>query len=123
MAVYFFLSSVAITGAVCGKNYVIFQSKNHLYWIYGIYYIGFLFWGIWLAAKQAARLPNKEKAKKSALYWMIAGYLSFILPMGIVFIFYDFAYRGAISIMCGFALILALIIAARVVPLYHKNKQ
>ncbi len=121
MVAYFFLSAIAITGATCGGNYVVFQSENTFYWVYGVYYLGFLSWGIWAAFKQAARLPRKEGAKKLALYWMIAGYLSFILPMGAVFVFYDFTYQGMISIMCGFAVVFALLIATRVVSLYHRK--
>jgi len=122
MVAYFFWSSTAVTGATCGGNYIIFQSANTFYWIYGIYYLGFLFGGIYLAPKQATHLDKKERAKKIALYWMVAGYLSFILPMGAVFVFYDFAYKGMISIMCGFAVVFALLIGMRVVPLYHKVK-
>lgn len=121
MVLYIIISPVAVTGAVCGGNYVIFHSQSLFYWFYSVYYFSFLFGGMWLAYRLAIRLRENNPNKKEALYWMIIGYLSFILPMAIVLALYDYTLVGVTSIMCGFAVIFALILAARVVPLYHRE--
>ena len=52
---------------------------------------------------------------------MVIGYLSFMLPMGIAYAFYEPARVAVASIMCGFALSLAFILALRIVPEYYKR--
>lgn len=113
---YFALAPNSVDGAYCGGNYIIFHSPESVYSFYGFYYFGFLLFGIWEAWEGIK--ANKEARK--ILSWFIAGYVSFMAPMGIVYIFSEQA-RGAVeSIMCGFAIILAFIIAFRIVPLYKK---
>ena len=113
---YFTLVADSIKGAYCGGNYIIFDIPSAIYQFYGFYYFGFLFFAIWEAWESI-----KENIKfKSIMTWFIIGYFSFIAPMGIVYIFSDQA-RGAVeSIMCGFAIFLALIVVFKIVPLYQK---
>ncbi len=120
MILYIIFSPVVITGATCGGNYVIFKGGSALYSLFSVYYFSFLFFGIWLAFRQATRLKGNN-AKKDALYWMVIGYLSFIMPMAIVLALYEYTLVGVTSIMCGFAVIFALILAIRVIPLYHRE--
>lgn len=116
---YFTLVPGAIEGAYCGGNYIIFHAPQAIYQFYGFYYFGFLFFGIW----EAWEAMKETKKFKSIMIWFIVGYLSFILPMGVVYIASEAA-RGAVgSIMCGFAIILAFIVVFRIVPLYHKLKK
>lgn len=120
MILYIILSPVVITEATCGGNYVIFKGGSALYWLFSVYYFSFLFFGIGQAYRQLERL-KEDKAKRDALYWMIVGYLSFILPLAAVLALYSRTLVGVTSIMCGFAVIFALILAIRVVPLYHRG--
>jgi len=107
----------AVSQAVCEGNYIIFNTAQELWWTYAVYYFGFLILGIWEAA-QFIILKNTNKI----LMWLILGYLSFILPLGVVYMFAPIvAWSSAPSIMCGFALIFALILALKVVPLYHEK--
>ncbi len=104
----------AITGAVCGGNYIIFNTAQELSWTYSVYYFGFLILGIWEA------MENMNKENGNLLKWMIAGYSSFMLPMGIVYSLSVEARQAIPSIMCGFALILAFILSFNIAP---KHKQ
>lgn len=116
--VFFIFSPTAITNAMCGGNYVIFKSAHQLYQLYALYYFGLLFVGIWKIYEQIVS-NSHDLRKRSVLYWILAGYLSFMLPTAIVYGFYESALQGTISIMCGFAIVFALILALRAAPLYH----
>lgn len=118
---FFSFSQTAITGAVCGGNYIIFNSTHSFYWLYGVYYTSFLFIGIWRAYEQMLNFKKSGEHKKiSVLRWMIAGYLSFMIPMAIIYSLYDYERIGITSIMCGFAIIFAFILALRIVPLFYR---
>ncbi|MBI5742726.1 MAG: hypothetical protein HZA25_02725 [Candidatus Niyogibacteria bacterium] len=119
---FFALLPTAVSGPVCGGNYVILRSDlQQFFHIYSLYYFGLLFLGIWKVYELIARneLPPHKRA---ALYWMFFGYLSFILPTAIIYGLYESTLKGIPSIMCGFAIVFALILALRVVPLYHKGE-
>lgn len=118
---FFAILPMAVSDPVCGGNYVILRSDlQQFFRIYSLYYFGLLFLGIWKVYELIAHneLPPHKRA---ALYWMFFGYLSFILPTAIVYGLYESTLKGIPSIMCGFAVIFALILALRVVPLYHKK--
>lgn len=118
MVIFIFIFALvpsAISKAYCGGNYIIFTGQENLMWTYGIYYFGFLFLGIWEGFEYL------QKKKSNALVWLIAGYISFILPMGLVYIVSPQARSAVPSVMCGFAIILAIILALKVVPEYNKE--
>ncbi len=106
----------AITGTTCGGNYIIFNTLHPLGGLYGIYYFGFLFLGLW---KIGATLRKAARHERSLLIWMAIGYASFILPMGIVYSLSPATRAGVPSIMCGFAITLALILGLIVMPRAH----
>lgn len=110
----------SINNATCGGNYVMFGLNSYLSSIYGYYYFGFLLWGIW----QATGALNKTEQPhiRKALGWFIAGYLSFILPLTIVYILYPTTdLSGVPSIMCGFAVIFAFVLTFIIGPIYHRT--
>lgn len=109
----------AINSAICGGNYVVFKLHANLGLLYGFYYFGLLFAGMIIAARA---LKTANKAKFDALVWMIIGYLVFLLPTGIVNMLDTSTTRGVPSIMCGFAVFYALILAFRVLP-HATNKK
>jgi len=113
----FALVPSAISRAYCGGNYIIFSGQDNLMWIYGIYYFGFIFLGIWEA------FEFLQKKRSQALVWLIAGYISFLLPMGIVYIISPETRSAVPSVMCGFAIIMALILALKVVPEYNRENK
>jgi len=117
--IFFFFSPTAISDAMCGGNYVIFESTHPLYQFYALYYFGLLFVGIWKIYEQVASREHNTR-KRSVLLWILAGYLSFMLPTAIVYGFYESTIVGIPSIMCGFAVIFALMLALRAAPIYHE---
>jgi hypothetical protein len=69
-------------------------------------------------------LARKEKnqKKRHALLWLMAGTLSFMIPTGIVYwVVPDSAYTIP-SVMCGFAIIYAFILTAKVAPVAGNKK-
>jgi hypothetical protein len=115
--IIFALVPSSLTNATCGGNYIIFDSQQSLMWIYGIYYFGFLFLGLWEA------FDYLQKKKSEALEWIMIGYIAFILPMGLVYIVSPSVRSAVPSVMCGFAIILALILALKVVPEYNRENK
>ena len=115
---FLILSPTAVSGAVCLGNYVIFESVQPLYWLYALYYISILVYGMIMASVEL----KEQNVKKKYLYWMTIGYLSFLLPVSYIYLFYELSSKGIPSIMCGFALIFAFLIVFKILPLYHKDK-
>jgi len=119
-AIEFIFFPKTIAGAVCNGNYVIFNMESILPSFWGYYYFGFLLLGLWMSARGI--LDDKLKAKtKRALRWFIVGYLSFILPLTLVYAFIVPARAGTASIMCGFAIIFAFILTFKIAPVYHAS--
>ncbi len=119
LAFFFALFPPAVSGAACAGNYIILNVQPILHQFFGYYYFGFLLLGIWKALSGIKEYPNKEKTKK-ALTWLIIGYLSFILPMTLVYIFLTSSRQGVASIMCGFAVVFAFILTFKIAPIYHE---
>jgi len=116
---YFAFVPKSITGAICGGNFVVFNTSTDLYRLYGFYYWGFLLLGIWESIERIASLKRRTSTKR-ILQWWIVGYLSFMAPMGTVYLLFPSTRNAVASIMCGFALLLAFILAFKIVPAYHR---
>lgn len=117
--VFFLLIPKTINGAVCGGNYIMFDIRSSIHSLYGYYYLGFLFLGIWQAFLGVKDDKSKEDIKK-ALKWLIIGYLSFILPLTLVYIIIPATRAAVASVMCGFAVIFAVILTFKIAPIYHR---
>ena len=102
---------------ICGGNYIIFDSHPTLMSLYGIYYSGFIL----LALYEGITYLRVQKNK--VLTWILIGYLSFLIPMGLVYLALPQTRIAVPSIMCGFAIIFALILALIVVPENIKKKK
>jgi predicted cobalt transporter CbtA len=115
----FALQPNSIYYAVCGGNYVIFKLQVGLGLLYGFYYLGLLFAGLLMAVR------NMHKAKGdtyAALLWMIIGYLVFLVPTGIVNMLNPETTQAVPSIMCGFAVLYALILVFAILPRVAKKR-
>jgi hypothetical protein len=117
--VYFILVPKSITGATCAGNYVLFNASNDFYRLYGVYYLGFLLLGIWEAIEKITSLERQTRGK-TALQWLIVGYMSFMAPMGTLYLIFPSTRSAIASIMCGFAILLAFILTLKVVPAYDR---
>jgi hypothetical protein len=118
-AIYFILVPKSVTGAICGGNYVIFNGSNDFYRLYGFYYWGFLVLGIWESIEKIESL-KRQTCTKNLLQWWIVAYLSFMAPMGAAYMFFPETRNAVASIMCGFAIALAFILALKIVPAYDR---
>lgn len=110
---YFLLATDVFTGSQCMGNYVIFQLGSVASQAYTLYYYGLLLLGIALCATLSRRAVSK---RKHALLAFMAGYILFMVPTTVVNTIDPSTIAGIPSIMCGFAVVLALILAFWVMP-------
>lgn len=117
-----FLFGDIMTGAVCGGNYVIFRISEPFEGLYYIYYDSLLLATMGLSAIFARKV--KTKKLRNALYTLVFGYGAFIIP-SIMFSTFD-KYGGVDSnlpsVMCGFAVILALFLGMKILPSASKAR-
>ena len=111
----FLVFTNGLTASTCQGNYVIFEINERLNALYTLYYYGLLFAGTLYALIYAHERQGHRKQKK-ALWWLGIGYLAFIAPTTAVVAIAPTAIHGVPSIMCGFAVLLALILLFRVAP-------
>lgn len=111
---YFMFATQGITGSVCGGNYVIFQVAPHAITAFSRYYYIMLLLGIGLSLYWSTKAP--DKASKSALRGLAAGYSAFMIPTLAVYGLNPETAAGIPSIMCGFAVLLALSLVLWVLP-------
>lgn len=115
----FMFYHAAFNGHECTGNYVIFQIGARLGGWYTVYYFTWLGVGIGLSAYWANQLMEKGQAFRKRLESvraLIVGYLVFLIPVALANTIRPQTRRGIPSIMCGFAVILAFILAAYVLP-------
>jgi hypothetical protein len=120
-SIFFVTYSGAFTGHQCQGNYVIFQLGSMIGGTYALaYYYPWLLFGIIMGARWANELMA-TKGKKAlrqlqSVRALMVGYLVFIVPCALWNTF-EVNSRPAIpSIMCGFAVILALILVLYILP-------
>lgn len=112
---YFLLSSTAFVGHECTGNYVIFQIGMNAARLYGLYYYGWLLTAMLIGYRwlTSGKYDKKVRQKIGAL---IGGYLIFLLPTGIANTVKPETRAGIPSIMCGFAVLFAFILALYIAP-------
>lgn len=112
-AVFFVTASNGVNIHECAPNYTVFDMTKTTTFIYGMFYYGWLLLTVGLGTYWAKKKPEHTMT----LRWMVASYAVFIVPTTIANMI-DPATLGAIpSIMCGLAVICALILVGRVLPL------
>lgn len=115
----FMFAEKSIVGAACTGNYVIFTTIQELYWTYGIYYTGLLMLGVWELVEKIREVSEEDFSLRA---WMALGYFSFMVPMAIVYMVFPETRDAVPSVMCGFAVILAILLAFIIVPKYNRRK-
>jgi hypothetical protein len=103
----------------CLGNYVIFTIAHWATIPYAIYYYGLLLLTVGYALNAAKGVKNK--LKRESLGFLAVGYMAFILPTTAANFIDPSTLAGIPSIMCGFAVILAVIMATVVVPKYYES--
>lgn len=104
---------------VCAGNYAIFQLADNLGGAYFIYYYTLLFTGVGLSLFYSLRAKQNVR---EALILQAFGYLTFLLPTGVTNAVNPNTISGIPSVMCGFAVLYALILAFGIVPEIAKKK-
>ncbi len=115
----FMFYHAAFNGHQCTGNYVIFQIGAKLGGFYYLYYFGWMAAGIGLGIHWANQLMDKGRSvvkRLESVRGLIVGYLVFLIPVALANTIKPQTRRGIPSIMCGFAVILAFILAAYVLP-------
>lgn len=116
---YFLFVTSGITAGACLGNYVIFKQGYNTNYLYGVYYYGLLIAAIcyaYILSKQAA--PRVQKALNA----LMIGYALFMVPTTLVNIVDPSTTAGIPSIMCGFAVLLAVVLAGAVLPYAHASE-
>lgn len=117
---FFLFGSASVVFDQCLGNYVIFKVGASASKAYGFYYYGWLLVGLWLcfwvAKQQAASL-------RRALNVLGLGYLLFMVPTTAVNLIDPSTIDGIPSIMCGFAVLLAITLVAGVAPRILKSRR
>jgi hypothetical protein len=119
-ATVFGLNKTAFEGHICAGNYAIFQLAPKIGGLYFGYYYSWLFIGIGMSLYFSfkARLRIRE-----ALILQAVGFLIFVLPTGIVNDLSPKTISGIPSIMCGFAVLYALILVFAILPRVFEDKR
>lgn len=118
-AAIFGLHPSAFQSHVCAGNYAIFQLANGVGGVYFAYYYGWLLAGIGLSLW--ASISARTKVRQALIY-QVFGYLSFLLPTGIVNAVNPQTISGIPSVMCGFAVVYAIVLSFGIVPLTLKKR-
>jgi len=117
---FFSLIGRSIDGHACLGNYVIFQVAPGFGWLYGLYYYGLLVATL-LTGWYYLRQPIARKIRR-AVAGLTLGYTVFIIPATTVSLLDASTIAGIPSIMCGFAVLLALCLAFIVLPVTAAKK-
>lgn len=119
ISMYFLFAPNSFDAYECTGNYVIFQIGQVQAWLYSAYYFGLIIGTICLG------LMKTKKATKTVrrnIYWLIAGYVLFILPVAIITITHPDSRRAVPSILCGFAVLFAVVLVAKISPRILKKR-
>jgi hypothetical protein len=117
----FLFSTQSIHTAVCGGNYILISTsgvvaKTYFPLYYSISLAATALEIIWFTVAKI----NQDKIAVSALRWLLVGLAAFLIPTGAVYLLSVSARSGLPSVMCGFAVFLAIILTLFVYPLYKK---
>lgn len=114
-AIYFLAFDGVFTGYGCTGNYVIFELSSSATVLYSIYYFGLLAMSMALSIYWLIKNP-RAKSKKQLIEALIVGYLMFLVPTATVITLFPDSQGGIPSIMCGFAVAFALVLAIYISP-------
>lgn len=112
--VYWGFFKFSIDGEKCYGNYVFIEAHHNSMWVYGTYYYVFLALGTFFSLYWSFKTNDKREAL--ALRLLTVGYLVFIIPTIAVAIIEPSADDSIPSIMCGFAVLLAITLIFGVIP-------
>lgn len=120
----FLINAQTIQDAVCAGNYILINTGGVVASEYfPLYYNILLAVAVWEIISYVSgrfAVGKKKPVAKEMLYWLLGGYASFIVPAGTIYLLAPDTRLAFPSIMCGFAVFLALILTIKVYPLCRK---
>jgi len=122
---YFTIVPHVFRGYACTGNYVIFQIGTRPAITYGVYYYGWILTAIALGIRWSSMLKKKGAKAKSHMFGvqaLVLGYVIFLVPTALANSVKPETRRGIPSIMCGFAVLFALILALYILPMLGKRR-
>jgi len=119
VATYFLIHPESFQSYECTGNYVIFQIGKYQAWIYSFYYFGIILGTMILGLKKRRTVNKKDKKDISML---MLGYVVFILPVSILTVLHPDTRKAIPSILCGFAVLFAVILVTKVAPLALRKR-
>lgn len=115
--VFFLAFPTVFDNYQCTGNYVIFHLRPHAGGVFWVYYMGWIFTAIFLGARWANQFMQQGKVRKlNATRGVIVGWLVFLVPTAIANMVNPASRAGIPSVMCGFAVLFALILSLYVLP-------
>ena len=123
---FFLLAPGIFTGHKCNGNYVIFQFSADVTGAYSVYYFGWLAAGIGLGfrwAEQLKRAGKETRRRLQSVRGIVVGYLIFLVPSGLSMTIKPDSRRAIPSVLCGFAVFLALVLALYILPRAAEQRQ
>ena len=118
-ATFFAFTGHGLVSQMCLGNYVIFKTAPAVIPLYAAYYYGWLMLGTVYAVRRARQIKQANRA--AALRALAWGYVAFIAPTTLANIIDPSTIAGIPSIMCGFAVLLAIILSGEVLPQYYRR--
>ena len=120
-AIFFMFIGHGMQSEQCLGNYVIFTTARWAVPPYALYYYGLLI--LTAGYSMSVYKTVKKSHIQKALFWLVAGYAAFVIPTTAVNLVEPATIAGIPSIMCGFAVILAILLVMEVMPSYHKGNE
>lgn len=120
VAMYFLFAPNAFKSYECTGNYVIFQMSYLSAFMYGIFYYFLLAAAILRGVEYLVK--SRDVSSRSAARWLLAGYAIFIVPVAVLTVLHPDTRQAVPSLLCGFAILLAIILGVRVAPLALKKR-
>lgn len=117
--IFFAVVGHSIQSQACLGNYVIFNMAPGSGWLYALYYYGLVVGAMALCIHLAKQADEK---RRKVLNWLAVGYGAFLIPTTTINLLAPDTIAGIPSIMCGFAVILAVILAIFIMPVIGSKK-
>jgi len=115
--VFFLAFPQVFSNYQCTGNYVIFHLTPLAGGLYWIYYMGWIFFAMYQGVRWAYQLQVKGKLRQlKAVQGLIIGWLVFLVPTAIANIVNPGTRSAIPSVMCGFAVLFALILTLYILP-------
>lgn len=115
---YYLFDTSALSGPECYANYAVFYSHGLMSQLFSLYYFCGLLINFFLARRFSIGLPTKRRALRSI---MVGGAI-FVIPTYFFNVIDPTTVQAIPSIMCGFAVVFAIILVTVVLPCSGEKK-